>query len=514
MSKTSIPTMVQRMGLAKSPAATAGAPLVANRMALHCITRSVTFFMMLAAGLASITQVAHASDATPSADASLVQRGEYLARAGDCIACHTAAHGQPFAGGQLIPTPIGPIVSTNITPSQTAGIGHYTLDQFSAALRKGVRAGGAHLYPAMPYTSYALLSDDDVKALYAYFMSGVKPVDVAPTETHLPFPFNLRISMALWNALFASNTPYVADASKSVEWNRGAYLVRGLAHCSECHSPRNALMGEDTSRSLGGAEVGGWYAPNISSDKVSGIGGWSADQIVSYLRTGHAADRAQAAGPMAEAVDDSLSQLSDGDLRAMAVYLGSTPPVRDAAETQPAYAWGGPKSDVDSIRGIPLPADANQLSGPQLYDMHCASCHQASAEGVADPDGGVGLPSLFHNTALGHSNANNLVMVMLAGIHRQDDGKAVLMPGFANAMSDQQVATLTNYLLGEYGNPNTHVTVEQVSDLRGGGTSSNVVSYARAALAALVVIVLGGWVGLRARRRARSLSRPARRFSN
>ena len=428
--------------------------------------------------------------AAQAADDDLVKQGEYLAKAGDCVACHTAPQGKPFAGGLSLSTPLGNIVSTNITPSKTHGIGNYTLEQFSAALRRGIRADGQHLYPAMPYTSYTQVTDDDVKALYAYFMQGVTPVDESPPLTALPFPFNLRLSMAAWNLLFLDHGPFVQDSSKGVEWNRGAYLVRGLAHCSTCHTPRNVLMAENGSVGLAGSVVGTWYAPNVSSDPVSGIGSWSEAQIADYLRTGHVIDRAQAAGPMAEAVDNSLSHLNPGDLSAMAAYLKSTPPIRNAGDVQAAHTWGGPKGSFDEIRGVALPADANQMSGPQLYDAYCASCHQAKGEGAGQGVDGPGLPSLFHNTALGHANTNNLVMVMLEGVHRQASAPDVLMPAFGNLLSDQQITTLGNYLLTQYGNPQAHVTDEQVKTLRAGGEASPLVLIARAGMAVAGVIVL------------------------
>ncbi|MGI4858831.1 MAG: c-type cytochrome [Janthinobacterium lividum] len=422
--------------------------------------------------------------ALPGGNADLVTRGAYLATAGDCIACHTAPHGKPFAGGLWLTTPVGRILSTNITPSKTYGIGRYTLAQFGAALRQGIRADGAHLYPAMPYTSYAKLSDEDVKALYAYFQSGsVAPVDVASAAaTDLRFPFNIRLAMAFWNLLFLDRAPFVADPTKSAEWNRGAYLVQGLGHCSTCHTPRNFLMAEATSRSLAGGVVGGWYAPNISSDPNSGIGAWREADITDYLRTGHALGRAQAAGPMAEAVDNSFRYLTPADLRAMALYLKSTPAIHDAADVRPADQWGapgvGPDAGVDAIRGVPLPADPSAMSGAQLYDAHCAACHQARGEGVADGPGmGVdhpGLPSLFHNTALGHANTNDLVMVILYGVQRQAGSVAgaasgaanVSMPPFGDLLSDEQIVVLGNYLLKQYGNPQSHVTAEQVKTLR------------------------------------------------
>ncbi|SEA60965.1 c-type cytochrome [Paraburkholderia sartisoli] len=440
-----------------------------------------------AAGLAAMCETAHAADPASADNAALLKRGEYLATAGDCVACHTAPTGKPFAGGLPLATPLGNIISTNITPSKTGGIGNYTYGQFSDAVRKGIRADGAHLYPAMPYTSYAQVTDDDMKALYAYFMQGVTPVDEAASASSLPFPFNIRLSMAAWNMLFLDSKPFEPDPSKSAEWNRGAYLVKGLAHCSTCHSPRNALMAEETSQDLAGGAVGPWVAPNITSDANSGVGAWSEAELVSYMRTGHATGKAQAAGPMAEAVDNSLRHLSDADLQAMAVYLKTVQAVHQAGDTQPPATWGKPVSDLEDVRGVAWPADVNQLGGVQLYDGYCASCHQAKGEGASDG----GLPSLFHNTALGRSNTNNLVMVMLDGVHRQADTPDMLMPGFAQLLTDQQIATLGNYLLKRYGNVNATVTVDQVRALRAGGESSSLVGLARAGIMAAVLIVLG-----------------------
>ena len=434
-------------------------------------------------GLMAMCDSAHAQGAD---EVQLIARGHYLATAGDCIACHSAMHGKPFAGGLALATPLGAIISTNITPSKTSGIGNYTYEQFSEAVRKGVRADGANLYPAMPYTSYGQISDDDMKALYAYFMKGVEPVDESPAKTDLPFPFSIRASMMFWNMLFLDKKPFVADPSKSAEWNRGAYLVRGLAHCSTCHSPRNILMAEDMSRELSGGQVGTWVAPNITPDANSGVGAWSTEDLVSYMRTGHVVGKAQAAGPMAEAVDNSLKHLSDDDLKAMAVYLKSIPSIRNAADAHPADSFGKPQAIDENVRGTPWPEDKNKLSGAQLYDGYCASCHQAKGEGSKDG----GLPSLFHNTALGHDNTDNLVNVMLEGVKHKEDAPDMLMPGFAEMLSDQQIATLGNYVLQQYGNPDAKVTVEQVQTLRSGGKQSNLVVLARAGMAGGVIIVL------------------------
>lgn len=436
--------------------------------------------------------------AEDAGDAAQVKRGQYLAVAGDCVACHSAPAGKPYAGGLSLPTPLGAIVSTNITPSKTHGIGNYTLAQFTDALRKGVRADGQRLYPAMPYTSYAQVTDEDAAALYAYFMHGVAPVDAAPSPTALPFPFNIRLSMAAWNLLFLDRKPFRADPGKSAEWNRGAYLSRGLAHCSACHTPRNFMMAENSAREFDGGDVGTWYAPNITSDAISGVGNWSEQELAGYLRDGNAMNKAQAAGPMAEAIDHSLRHLNDADLHAIAIYLKSVPAIHDAGDTRAASSWGAKADDLLSIRGLALPTDLNRMTGPQLYDAHCATCHQAHAEGSFDG----GLPSLFHNAALGRTKANNLIMVILEGVQRQVEPPELRMPGFAHSLTDQQIATLASYLTQRYGNPKAVVTADQVKSLREGGAPSNLVTLVRVGMAAGLVVVIALIVFLvRVRRR-------------
>jgi len=448
--------------------------------------------------------VAAPAGATDTGDASLLHRGQYLATAGDCVACHTAPGGKPYAGGLAVPTPIGDIIATNITPSKTAGIGNYTEQQFSAALRRGIRADGKRLYPAMPYTSYAQVTDADVHALYAYFMHGVAPVDAKPVPTRLPFPFNIRLSMAAWNLLFLDRKPFTPDPAKGADWNRGAYLVRGLTHCSTCHTPRNLLMAEQSSRELAGGAVGPWLAPNITPDAGSGIGNWSRQDLVDYLKLGHARGKAQAAGPMAEAVDNSLQYLSTGDLEAIATYLKTVPAQHDAADTQPIDRWGDAFDGIADQRGTALPEDANQWNGAQLYDAHCATCHQASGEGSFDG----GLPPLFHNTATGRADAANLALVILQGI-RWTDASGVHMPGFADHLDDHQAATLINYVTQHYGNPAAKISANQVQLLRSGGAPSHLVALARWAMAIVLVLILGIIVLLVRRRRRRTSSRQA-----
>jgi mono/diheme cytochrome c family protein len=422
-------------------------------------------------------------------DASLVRRGEYLARAADCAACHTAPGGAPFAGGLPLSTPLGTIFSTNITPSATHGIGRYTPEQFARAVRDGVRADGGNLYPAMPYTAYAGITETDIAALYAYFKQGVLPVEQAAPATILPFPFNLRISMMAWNLLFHDATRFKDDAARGAEWNRGAYLANALEHCGTCHTPRNALMAEDNSRFLGGASLGTWYAPNITSDAEAGVGRWSEAQIVAYLRDG-AAHGAQAAGPMLEAIDKSLSQLTDADLKALAVYLRSVRPV-GAPSAVPVVPPAAPKNDL-AVREAGDTAPA-QMDGAQLYDAYCASCHQVNGGGTA----GGGLPALVGNAAFALPPADNAVMAVLDGIFSEREGQQA-MPAFRVLLSDEQVARLTNTAFQQFGHDDVQVSPQRVAELRAGGKPSPLIEIARYGMAAagvLAVAVLGllGW---------------------
>ncbi|CAI1805879.1 c-type cytochrome [Serratia entomophila] len=404
--------------------------------------------------------------------AALIARGQQLAVAADCQACHTQpGGGKPFAGGYGIGSPMGVIYSTNITPSAPDGIGDYSEQQFARAVREGVRADGSYLYPAMPYTSYTKLSDEDIHALYAYFMQSVKPVAQKNTPTELPFPFNLRFSMLGWNLLFLDKGRFQPDASKSEQWNRGAYLVNGPGHCDTCHTPRNLLMAESTDKPLSGGMVGSWYAPNITSDAVSGIGGWSNEQLVQYLKTGRVAGKNQAAGGMAEAVENSLQYLPEQDLQAIAVYLKSTTPVRDAQDTQAADGYGRAMNVEPALRGQ-HPANANNTvtDGAALFSGNCASCHQPDGSGSKNQ----AYPSLFNNTATGSGNPANLISAILFGVQRKAGGEDVLMPNFGpqsyvNPLSDKQIAAVSNYVLQHYGNPAVKVSEADVAELRNGG---------------------------------------------
>ncbi|WP_347557215.1 cytochrome c [Robbsia sp. KACC 23696] len=420
------------------------------------------------------------------ADADLIRTGQYLATAADCAACHTAQGGKPFAGGYPVNSPMGVIYSTNITPAKQGGIGDYTEADFARAVRSGVRRDGVHLYPAMPYTDYTALTDKDIHALYAYFHTAVAPVDVAAPRTALTFPFNVRASMALWNVLYLHDKRFVPDPSKTDQVNRGAYLVGALEHCAACHTPRDTLMGQSESNALAGSPLGSWYAPNITSDPVSGIGAWSDKDLTQYLRTGSVPGKAQAGGPMAEAIDHSLQYLSDEDSAAIVAYLKQTRPISNG-ETVSRAAQGQPLSEA-AIRGN----DANPPRGFQLFSGSCAACHQANGAGLSNGD----YPSLFHNTATGSTHPENLIATILFGLHRDAAGKPAYMPAFGpnasftDRLTDADVADVANYVLTQFGNAHVAVTADDVATVRRGGPPVLLARLGSYAIPALLVIVI------------------------
>jgi fructose 5-dehydrogenase cytochrome subunit len=446
--------------------------------------------MGLAAGLIALANHAWAQQSGP--DTARIEQGRYLAIAADCGGCHTRPNGgASFAGGYAIASPLGPIYSTNITPSNGFGIGTYTEQQFARALRDGIRGDGTQLYPAMPYTSYARLTDADVRALYAYFMHGVTPVDEPVPATALPFPFDIRLSMAVWNLLFLTQQRFVADATKTAQWNRGAYLTEALEHCGSCHTPRNVLMAEDSGRAFAGGPVGSWYAPNITSDPISGVGGWSDADLVQYFRMGAVHGKGQAAGGMAEAVENSLRFLTQDDLAAVAAYIKSTAPIRDPAETRPRYDHGGPVDLEPGLRGNARQTSSGPIQGGEaLFSGYCASCHQPTGGGSPNQS----YPSLFHNTATGAPNAANLAAAMLFGVDRAEGDGRILMPGFATgsfvqSLSDEKIATIGEYVLRNFGNPNARMTGADVAAIRAGGPVSWLVQGANYAMAFVVIVV-------------------------
>jgi mono/diheme cytochrome c family protein len=464
------------------------------------------FFQLVCAAicLLSFSGASLAAD-SDNAQTDSVKRGAYLATASDCVACHTAPHGRPFAGGLGIASPVGTIYSSNITPSASSGIGRYTETQFALAVRAGVRADGANLYPAMPYTSYRIFTDADIHDLYNYFLHGVAAVDETPQRTSLPFPMNIRSSMMAWNLLFLRSAGGYADPGQSPEWNRGKYLAMGAAHCSACHTPRGSLMQELSDRNLAGAQLGPWYAPNITSDSASGIGSWRKEELVRYLLTGSLPGKAQAAGSMGEAVEHSFSRLTLKDITAIATYIQSVPPIHDPSDDRSRFDYGNASSELASLRGANgIRSETGvSVSGAELFQANCGSCHSPLGQGSKDDY----YPSLFHNSASGAANRNNLIATILNGVERTTPGGHAYMPGFGgkpndtNALNDAQIALLANYVIERYGRPGKTVSPADVAEERAGGPTSTLVLLARIGIAVAIAAALAMTLLLFLRRR-------------
>lgn len=438
-----------------------------------------------------------------SSDADLIARGKYVATLGDCAACHTAPHsaGQDFAGGYAIVSPLGTIWSTNITPSKTYGIGDYSEQDFARAVREGVAKDGTHLYPAMPYDAYAGVTDADIHALYAYFMQGVAPVETPPAHvTALPFPFNLRFSMAAWNLIYAGGKPFTPVPGLTEAQNRGKYLVDTLGHCASCHSPRGLLMGPVSGAYLRGGAVGSWIAPDITADAGKGIGTWSTEDIATYLKTGRAEGRAQAAGPMAEAVEHSFSHLDDTDLNAIAAYLKTVDAGGSGSAASARDGLGQASNIEPAIRGLfPSNAHDSLKTGAEMFSGYCASCHQPDGAGSDNQ----AYPSLFHNSVVGASDPTNLIATILFGVDREAGDDHVLMPHFGKGsyvaeLSNADVAKVATFVRRNFGDTAApEVTAAEVDQVRHGGPVPFLaaiqpwIGWIIAAALALALIVLG-----------------------
>ncbi|CAG4894576.1 molybdopterin cofactor-binding domain-containing protein [Paraburkholderia gardini] len=384
----------------------------------------------------------------------LIARGKVLAAAGDCAVCHTARNGVPNAGGLPLDTPFGTVYSTNITPDAQTGIGNWSLEAFVRAMREGIHRDGHRLYPAFPYTSFRNVSDDDLKALYAYLMSQT-PVHARPPETKLAFPLSVRPLMAVWNGLFLQRNTVTHDASQSVQWNRGAYLVNGLGHCGACHTPRNALGAEKTGAAfLAGGTADGWHAPALTSLSDAPVP-WTEDELFSYLRSGHARLHGVAAGPMAAVVSE-LSALPDEDVRAMATYLASMTPAQPNANPEALareYERASGTRDIASAAG----------AGARLFDGACAACHHTGS----GPELFGAHPSLALNTNVHSTAPDNLIRVILDGIVSPARPELGTMPAYRDSFNDAQVAEIVSYMRGQFagGRPawrNVEATVARI----------------------------------------------------
>lgn len=390
--------------------------------------------------------------------AAAMDRGEYLARAGDCVACHSVPGGKAFAGGLKMGTPLGTIYATNITPDKETGIGDYSLADFDRALRRGVARDGHHLYPAMPYPSYAKLTDADVAALYQFFMKEVPPAHQANRPSEIPWPLNMRWPIALWNVVFMDRGVFQPRAGESETWNRGAYLVEGLGHCGACHTPRGLAWNEealDSSRGkfLAGAMLDFWSAPNLRGDVNAGLGRWSKADLVQYLKTGHNRDGA-VFGSMIDVINNSSPYLSDADLDAVATYLKSLPAT--APDEKP---WAYDAATTKMLRsGHP------EGRGAALYLGQCVSCHVDTGLGFAPF-----LPPLAGNPTLLDKDPSSLINIVLNGSNQiviKGVPDAYRMPQFRINLSDQEIADVVTFIRKGWGNGGSAVTAADVAAMR------------------------------------------------
>ena len=406
---------------------------------------AVALLALLLAG-AVLSRLASADDTAgypaaslnaPSDPAALIARGKYLVDAADCMPCHTGPGHAPFTGGLVLNTPYGGLPSPNITPDKSTGIGTWTDADFYNALHYGESPGHSYLvfpkylYPAMPFTSYAKLSYADVMAIKAYIFS-LPPQSVAPTASTMRFPFSQRPVLLGWRILFFNSSPLTFDPSWSPQIQNGAYLTEALGHCGECHTPRNIMGAVINSESLAGAHIDAYYAPNISSDKTFGVGGWSQDDLVSYLYAGGNKSKGSAFGPMGEVVQYSLSQLPKSDTQDIAAYLQTITPPRTTPPEQ------GPAAAMDTAQNL----------GAHVYAANCQGCHQPAGHGLLTM-----IPGLAGNESVTATDPTNVIGAVLNGLGPWNHGPA--MPSFATSLSDEEIAAVTNYVRTAWGNPGT-----------------------------------------------------------
>jgi mono/diheme cytochrome c family protein len=385
--------------------------------------------------------------------ATLVERGEYLSHAADCQSCHTAEDGVPFAGGRAFVLPFGTLYSTNITPDQQTGIGAYSDADFLRAVHRGIRRDGAHLYPGMPYDAYTYMTDADALAIKAYLFSLVPVSASAPSNTLL-FPFNQRWLLSLWSLFFNPDRRFEPNTGHSPQWNRGAYLAEALGHCGECHTPRNVLEALNNRRKFAGAVQSGWRAYNVTTDRSSGIGGWTDEELTRYIWAGHADGRGTASGPMGEAVDLSLAHLAPDDVGAIVTYERSVPPIATP--------------DLPAVKATPAPA-SHKLGVPAAFDPHgkrifegaCVSCHDWT--GVSPL---TSWATLTGARAVNDPTATNVAQIVISGTVRQTPHGPVFMPAFGGAYSDLEIAAVANYVIARFGAKPSAISAENVAKLR------------------------------------------------
>lgn len=384
---------------------------------------------------------------------------EYTARLSDCVACHSVPDGKPFAGGLAMGTPLGTIYATNITPDPKTGIGEYDLADFDNAVRHGIAKDGHRLFPAMPYPSYAKLSDDDVKLLYQFFKESVPPVAQANTPSTIPWPLRMRWPLALWNLVFVRSGPYLPNSQHDASWNRGAYLVQGPGHCGACHTPRGlafqeVALDDSDARFLAGAPLDGWKASSLREEMDVGLGRWSDDGVVDFLKTGHN-DRASVYGTMMDAFNNSTQYMSDDDLRAIAHYLKSLPAADPAASHD--YAYDPKTADV-------LRSGADKTPAARQYLTNCVWCHGRDGKGQGNQ-----LTALAGNPSVLDADPSSVINIILNGAGRvvtHDEPDKYRMYPFRRLMSDDDIAAAATFIRRGWGNHAPAVQKDDVADLR------------------------------------------------
>lgn len=372
----------------------------------------------------------------------IIQRGRYLVEAGDCVACHTEQGGARMAGGRAVPTPFGTLLAPNITPDSDTGIGRWSADDFYRALHEGKDREGRHLYPAFPYNYYTKVTREDADAMFAYLQS-VPAVRHEVHSNQLPFPFNIRALMVVWNWLFFDEGTYRPDAEKPAQWNRGAYLVQGLGHCAACHTPKNFLGGPKDDRAFQGGHFAEWFAPDITANRRFGVGAWSDEALREFLHDGHN-EHSLASGEMGEVVTFSTSQLDDVDLAAVVAYVRSLPP-------SPAIRTSAPDPAV-------------MRQGEAIWQDACSACHRMDGSGVPKY-----FPPLKANSNVQQSDPTTLLHFVLAGTRHwptQGAPTPLSMPAFDWKLDDAQVAAVVTYVRNSWGNAAPPVSADQVADLR------------------------------------------------
>jgi len=407
----------------------------------------VAFIVWAALHPGALPERTTAAAANPATQVLL--RGEYLARAGDCVACHTEPNGRPFAGGRPMPTPFGALYVPNITPDDETGIGQWSSDEFYQMMHTGVGRDGRLLYPAMPFASYTKVTREDCDAIYAYLMS-VEPVRQPNRPHELRFPYNRRDLLAGWRALYFKEGEYVPDPKRSAQWNRGAYLVEGLGHCSMCHTAINPLGGSIEARAFEGGMIPNqnWYAPSLTSNREAGLGDWTLKDIADLLQVG-ISHRATVYGPMAEVVYNSLQYLTDEDVEAMAVYLKSLP--QRETELPPTSRERLVRPEV-------------METGRKIYEAQCAVCH--GSEGRGRPPQ---LPPLAANQSITMASPVNAIRMVLNGGYppgTKKNPRPYGMPPYAHILDDAQVAAVVTYIRVAWDNSGTPVAPPQVNELR------------------------------------------------